>query len=122
MIDWQLLFVGISCALSLYGAVAAHSRASAEALEHLRKQLEESKLKMAEMEGRHGERIQALETEIKNGVGHKDLDAVHKRSSDELTLVHRRVDEMHNLVAQIRSDMGEMKGILRAGLPPIGKL
>ena len=102
--------------------MAAHSRASADALEQLRKQLEESKLKVADMEGRHGERIQALETEIKNGVGHKDLDAVHKRNSDEIGLVHRRVDEMHNLVAQIRSDMGEIKGILRAGLPPIGKL
>ena len=122
MIDWELLFLGVSCALSIYGVISARSRASNDALENLRKMVEETKLNMARMEGKHGERIQALETEIKNGIGHKDLDAIYKRSNEDQGLVHRRVDEMHNLVAQIRSDVGEMTGTLRAGLPPIGKL
>jgi len=59
-----------------------------------------------------GQRVRAVETRIEDGIGQDDIDAIHKRNHEDLRAVHLRVDDLHKLLSDISSKIGEVSGKL----------
>jgi hypothetical protein len=104
---WTVAIFLISFGLNVYSINSARSRASADALEKMRRDLEHGLERHKEQTGlifnQFAQRLQAVETEQKNAIGHDDLSAVH-----------RRVDEMHKILGDIAKAVSRVEGILEA--------
>ena len=102
---WTMAIFALNFSLAIYGITAARGRASAEALERIKSEfthaLDAHKEKTGMTFNRLGERLQAVETGLKNSISHEDISAVH-----------RRVDEMHRMLSDIKSDLGKLAGFL----------
>lgn len=131
---WSLLGFSLNFFLALYCIVAARSRATADTVEQNRRELSKAievsrekteieisrvtqRIQVVETEAKNslsnykekvglefngiGQRLQAVETEVKNAITHDDLSAVHKR-----------VDEVHKLLASVGSTVSRVEGML----------
>lgn len=102
---WTLLFVLMNFMMAIYSVNSTKSRASAEKLEQvnllLKSEIHTLREQHNQTASRFGERIQALETNVENQINRHDIESVH-----------RRVDEMHSIMAEVQSTIGHVKGML----------
>lgn len=102
---WNALFLTLNFGLAIYGITSARSRASAQELDHIKadsaKALESHKEKVGQTFVRMGERLQAVETDLKNSITHEDLSAVHKR-----------VDEVLKTLGNVGATVSRVEGLL----------
>lgn len=102
---WTLLIFLLNFGLAWFSILSARSRASTDKLEQYhgeaRAQLELFKEKTGLSFNRIGERLQAVETNQQNGITHEDLSAVHKR-----------VDEMHKMMTEVVRGISRVEGLL----------
>lgn len=103
---WTFVFALAGVLISIGSLISARGRASSERMElmftAIRAELASLKDRNESTHSRFGERIQGLETSVSNGI-----------NTDDLAAVHRRVDQIHEVIAGIRSDVGTVKGILQ---------
>ncbi|SMF94320.1 hypothetical protein SAMN02949497_1630 [Methylomagnum ishizawai] len=93
---WSAIALVLNFGLAIYGISSARGRATANALDT-------HKEKTGMTFQRLGERVQALETEVKNSITHDDLSAVH-----------RRVDTVLEEIRKTNQSMGRIEGYLEA--------
>lgn len=102
---WTMMIFGLNLWLAIYGIISARGRASAEALEKIKTDSAGSlalhKEKCGQLFTAMSERLKAVETNQTNSITHDDLSAVHKR-----------VDDVHKMLSEIGRSVSRVEGLL----------